>query len=93
MNVRLSPRLEAMIQAKLESGHYGDASEVVEEALRLMDEQDRRARRLLDSVAAGFAQLERGEGVELTSERMEQLMQRAVEKARSGEPVKDEVKP
>lgn len=47
MNVNLTPQLEEMVRAKVESGLYTSASEVVREALRLMDEQDRlRAARL-----------------------------------------------
>jgi antitoxin ParD1/3/4 len=41
MNINLTPQLEAMIRQKVESGLYGSSSEVVREALRLMDEQDR----------------------------------------------------
>jgi antitoxin ParD1/3/4 len=41
MNVNLTPQLEALVRSKVESGLYGSASEVVREALRLMDEQDR----------------------------------------------------
>jgi len=40
MNVNLSPQLEAMIKAKVASGLYTSASEVVREALRLMEQQD-----------------------------------------------------
>jgi len=40
MNVSLSPQLEAMVKAKVASGLYTSASEVVREALRLMDQQD-----------------------------------------------------
>ena len=47
MNVNLTPQLEEMVRQKVESGLYGSASEVVREALRLMEEQDRlRAARL-----------------------------------------------
>jgi antitoxin ParD1/3/4 len=41
MNVNLSPQLEEMVRRKVASGLYTSASEVVREALRLMDEQDR----------------------------------------------------
>lgn len=41
MNVNLTPQLEALIKQKVASGLYGSASEVVREALRLMEEQDR----------------------------------------------------
>lgn len=41
MNVNLSPKLEELVRSKVASGLYTSASEVVREALRLMDEQDR----------------------------------------------------
>ena len=41
MNVNLTPQLEEMVRQKVNSGLYSSASEVVREALRLMDEQDR----------------------------------------------------
>lgn len=40
MNVNLSPHLEAMVKNKVASGRYTSASEVVREALRLMEQQD-----------------------------------------------------
>ena len=41
MNVSLTPQLEAMIRQRVESGRYNNASEVVREALRLLEEQER----------------------------------------------------
>jgi len=41
MNVSLTPQLEALVKKKVESGLYGSASEVMREALRLLDEHDR----------------------------------------------------
>jgi len=40
MNISLTPHLEAMIREKVESGSYNSASEVVREALRLLEEGD-----------------------------------------------------
>lgn len=40
MNISLTPHLEKLVQAKVESGLYNSASEVVREALRLMEERD-----------------------------------------------------
>ena len=40
-NVNLAPQLEDLVRSKVSSGMYTCASEVVREALRLMDEQDR----------------------------------------------------
>jgi antitoxin ParD1/3/4 len=41
MNVSLTPQLEELVKRKVESGLYNSASEVLREALRLMEEQDR----------------------------------------------------
>ena len=41
MNVSLTPKLEALVRRKVESGLYNSASEVVREALRLLEEHDR----------------------------------------------------
>lgn len=40
MNISLTPHLEALIREKVESGSYNSASEVVREALRLLEEED-----------------------------------------------------
>lgn len=40
MNINLTPQLEEMVRQKVLSGLYTSASEVVREALRLMDEKD-----------------------------------------------------
>jgi antitoxin ParD1/3/4 len=42
MNVNLTPKLEEMIKEKVATGLYNNASEVVREALRLMEARDRR---------------------------------------------------
>jgi antitoxin ParD1/3/4 len=40
MNVSLTPELEKFVSGKVESGRYNSASEVVREALRLLEEHD-----------------------------------------------------
>jgi antitoxin ParD1/3/4 len=59
MNVNLTPQLEEMVRAKVASGMYTSASEVVREALRLMDEQDRlraaKLDRLREDIRQGLA--------------------------------------
>lgn len=41
MNVNLTPHFESLIRDKVASGQYGSASEVIREALRLFEEQDK----------------------------------------------------
>ena len=40
MNINLTPQLEDLVRAKVTSGMYNSASEVVREALRLLDRED-----------------------------------------------------
>ncbi len=40
LNVNLTPKLEKLVRQKVSSGRYNSASEVVREALRLMEAQD-----------------------------------------------------
>ncbi len=64
MNVSLTPELERLINEKVVSGRYQSASEVVREALRLLEERDyaRRGRmeQLRSEIARGMEQVERG---------------------------------
>lgn len=59
MNVNLTPQLEELVRSKVASGLYASASEVVREALRLMDEQDRlrsaKLEQLRDDIRQGLA--------------------------------------
>jgi antitoxin ParD1/3/4 len=61
MNVALSPDLAALIDKKVKSGCYASASEVVREALRLLEERDLvRDVRMKRLVEAGVAELDAG---------------------------------
>ena len=67
MNVSLTPELEELITQKVQSGRYTSASEVIREALRLLEEHDELRQRRLAAVRReieeGIAQLDRGEGI------------------------------
>ena len=68
MNVSLTDHLEEFVAAKVRTGQYTSASEVVREGLRLLQEQDQlrqlRLEQLRKDVAVGLEQLERGEYVD-----------------------------
>jgi antitoxin ParD1/3/4 len=68
MNVSLTPELEQLVQSKVQTGRYNSASEVVREALRLMDERDQikamQKDEIRKKIAAGLQSLEEGRGVD-----------------------------
>jgi len=93
MIVNLPPNLEAMVRRKVESGPYAEAGDVVLDALRLMDERDRRLQALRDAVAVGLAQADRGETVEYTPRLLDEIDRAASQKARNGEAPNSDVVP
>ena len=60
MDIHLTPELEKIVQSKLQSGRYHSASEVVSEALRVMEQRDE-ARRKID---LGLESLRQGKGID-----------------------------
>jgi antitoxin ParD1/3/4 len=84
MNVSLTPELEAPVRRKVETGDYNSASEVVREALQLLDERDR-LKRLRAAIAIGDAQLARGEGIPYTSELLDEIDRDVDERLLRGE--------
>ena len=93
MNLSLDTSSETLIRQKVESGLYRDAGEVVREALRLLDERDRRAEALRAELRIGLDQVEHGELIDYTPELLEELSCQAEDDARDGKPIKDAVKP
>ena len=77
MNVSLTPELEKFVSAKVKSGRYNSASEVLREALRLLEENDRvRAQQLKEfnqELGNRLAALDGGENVnpEVTRARLQ----------------------
>jgi antitoxin ParD1/3/4 len=59
ININLPPQLEAMVRQKVASGRYASASEVVREALRLLEHQERlrdaKLEQLRHDIDEGFA--------------------------------------
>ena len=64
MNVSLTPELEQLVQNKVQTGRYNSASEVVREALRLMEERDQIKADVRKKIAAGVESLRQGKGID-----------------------------
>jgi antitoxin ParD1/3/4 len=82
MNVSLTPELVKFVNDKLKSGLYQTASEVVREALRLLEERDRlyqaRFEDLRREVRKGLDQLDRGEGRPFDARALKRRVRREV---------------
>jgi antitoxin ParD1/3/4 len=69
MHVSLTPELEKMVKQKVDSGLYNNASEVIREALRLAARTEAENDWLKREAAIGFAQLEAGQTIRVTSKK------------------------
>jgi antitoxin ParD1/3/4 len=67
MHISLTPELENVVKAKVQSGLYNNASEVVREALRLSLARESENSWLAREAAIGYAQLEAGQTVMVES--------------------------
>jgi len=72
MHVSLTTELESRVKAKVASGLYNNASEVVREALRFMDTHEDwihevKLARLREQLKVGTDQLDRNKGIEVKS--------------------------
>ncbi len=67
MNVSLTPELEQLVTEKVESGRYTSASEVIREALRLLEEHDQlkqqRLAQVREKIDRALQQLDAGRGI------------------------------
>jgi antitoxin ParD1/3/4 len=69
MNVSITDRLAGFVRKKVKSGRYNNASEVVREALRRMEDEDARAVRLAKPTADDIL-------TDLTGQQIEGIRQR-----------------
>ena len=90
MNVQLTPQSEEILQTKAASGL--DPSVVIEEALLLLEEQERMVA-LHAALVIGRAQQERGERIPYTADSMAIIKQNAQRKLREGKNPKPDVIP
>ncbi len=65
MSISVSPELERLIRAKVESGLYSSEAEVIRDALRALEERDRDGATKLEAlrrdIQVGLDQIDRGE--------------------------------
>ena len=75
MNITLSREQEALIRKAIDSGRFDRVEDAVAEAMILWEEREQRRLALLASLDEADASLERGEGIEITRESMDELVE------------------
>ena len=93
MHINLSPEMESYIKAKVSSGFYGNATEVIRDAIRRMQAEEQRVAAFRKAVAEGESQLDRGEGTAYSRDLMNKLADTARKNAGSGKPIDPDVVP
>lgn len=93
MHVNLSTEMESYIKGKVGSGFYGNATEVIRDAIRRMQAEEDRIAAFRAAVAKGDAELDRGEGAAYTPELMQSITQMALKDMHSDKPTDPDVLP
>lgn len=93
MHVNLSPEMESYIKSKVASGFYGNATEVIRDAIRRMQADEERRTAFRAAVAVGDAELDRGEGIDYNENVLEEITREALQDLHSGKPIDPDVCP
>jgi antitoxin ParD1/3/4 len=93
MHVNLSPEMEGFIRSKVESGSYGNATEVIRDAIRRMQAEELRIAAWRAAITKGNEELDRGEAIPYTPETLKAITQSAIGAMKSGKPMDPDVLP
>ena len=93
MHINLSPEMETFIKGKVASGYYGNATEVIRDAIRRMQAEEGRVTAWQAAIKVGDEQLERGEGVPYNADALSDITQSAIGAMRSGKATDPDVLP
>ena len=74
------PDLEQFVHQRVKSGHYNSPSEVVEDALRLLQQSPRSLEEAREMIDIGLEQLDRGEGQVWDADDMKRRVRQSVAK-------------
>jgi antitoxin ParD1/3/4 len=91
MHINLSPEMEKYLQSKVGTGFYSDASQVVCAAIRKMREEDEKLVALRAAVQIGDEQLNRGEGIPYSPERLKTITAKALANSKHGKKINPDV--
>ena len=93
MHINLSPEMEGFIKNQVSSGLYGNATEVIRDAVRRMQAEEVRAAAWHAAIAQGDAQLSRGDGTPYTADALSKITQDAMAAMHTPAPMDPDVLP
>ncbi len=93
MHVNLSSEMESFIKSKVANGFYGNATEVIRNAIRRMQVEESRVGLWQAAIKKGDEQLDRGDGIAYTPESLKGITQSAIDAMHSGQPMDPDVLP
>ncbi|MCX9158134.1 type II toxin-antitoxin system ParD family antitoxin [Niveibacterium sp. 24ML] len=93
MHINLSPEMETFIKGKVAGGFYGNATEVIRDALRRMQAEEVRVQAWRAAIKKGDDELDRGEGIAYTSKALNDITEAALGDMHSGKPMDPDVLP
>lgn len=93
MHINLSPEMEIFIKGKVAGGFYGNATEVIRDALRRMQAEEVRVQAWHAAIKKGDDELDRGEGIPYTAKALNDITEAALNDMHSGKPMDPDVLP
>jgi len=92
-NINLTEHFDHFIQRQVSSGRYSNASEIVREALRLLEEQEQERREKLQALRRaareGFDEIDQGKGIVLKGKRAVNRFFQEIEHEVGGKTMRD----
>jgi antitoxin ParD1/3/4 len=77
MHINLSPEMETFIKGKVASGFYGNATEVIRDAIRRMQAEETRLQAWKAALKKGDDELDAGRSVPYTAAALEEITREA----------------
>ena len=82
MNIIISPALENFVKETVATGLYNNESEVVNEALRLLQVKEKKRKALFETLDKGFEDLEAGRYTTYTPELLDNMADDVIAKSK-----------
>jgi antitoxin ParD1/3/4 len=93
MHINLSPEMEGFIKSKVASGFYGNATEVIRDAIRRMQSEEGRVEAWRAAIKKGDDEIDRGEGIPYTAKTLNDITETAISSMHGSQPMDPDVLP